>query len=369
MTGSQRYRFSILIIPLMTMFILVLIPVIDIAAETEQVESSLKADSANIEQRSDSVSAGTVESKSQQNQEKEASEEEKKVPGVADFLFSGKYLAFATLLLAGVILLLGKWINIWVRIFIMLIAFILFGLDFFFPLHPSPMCAVTKLFMFKITHGQFFAVFIALFLAVFIPSLIGRKLFCGWVCPLGALQDLVNKIPHKYHLKKFNFTTFNSVRMTLLAMFLLTFFFVKDHIAFLAGRIEADITLPIWKAFSAYSVYTPINFFELLHWSVDLTFIIMMSILVIASLILYRPFCYLICPVGALTWLFEKIAPGRIKVDLAKCNDCGDCEEKSPCPTIAVLKDENARAVPDCNSCGECIGICPDDAISFRFKY
>ncbi len=294
---------------------------------------------------------------------------ERTPPGPIDFLMTGKFLGFAVLMLIAVVLLIGGWVRPWVRIALLLVAFALYGLDYFFPLHPSPMCASTKLFMFRFTWGEFFPAFLALFAAMMIPSLIGRKLFCGWVCPLGALQDLVNKIPFKPRFKNFNFNLFNAVRLGLLAMFFLSFFAVKDHIAFLGEQVGTGEAQDMWTAFAAYSMYEPVNFFELLHWGWNSArWVIMFSILIIASLMLYRPFCYLICPIGALTWLLEKIAPGRIRIDFEKCTECEECFEASPCPTIKPMVERSMKALPDCTSCGECAASCPEDAISFRFK-
>jgi polyferredoxin len=291
-------------------------------------------------------------------------EQEAELPAWLNVLFSWKFLAILGLILVGLVLLFGRLVNRWVRIGVLAVAFALFGLELVFPLHPSPMCALTKLFMFRVTWGMLMPAFIAMVVAMLLPSLFGRKLFCGWVCPLGAVQDLINKVPFKPRFKQFNFGVFNTVRFSLLILFVLTFFGVKNHIALLGDSAGADLTERTWVAFSSYDVYEPINMFELLHWQIDTTFIILGSILVLASLTLYRPFCYLICPIGAITWLMEKIAPMRVRVNRDKCIECGDCYEASPCPTIKPMVERKA-VLPDCTSCGECIRVCEENAIRF----
>jgi polyferredoxin len=287
--------------------------------------------------------------------------------GTLDFLVTSKYLAWFGMMIVGVVLLLLKGINRWVRLGMVVVAFVLFGLDYIFMVHPSPMCGVTKLFTFWFTRGTAIPIFLAIFLAIFIPSLLGRKLFCGWVCPLGAFQELFNKIPFKPRWKQFNFGMFNAVRFALLAMFFLTFFDVKAYLAYFAQDI-GNVSPELLTAYSAYSVYDPINYFEQLHWGAsEASWWVMMIILVIASLVLYRPFCYSICPIGAISWLLEKVAPGRVRIDRKLCNDCGVCVIKSPCPTIKPLLEGKVFTLPDCTSCGECIDTCNRKAIKFSF--
>lgn len=289
---------------------------------------------------------------------------------VMDFLTSPKYLSMLGVMVLGLVLLLTRKINLWTRIAVMAATFILFGVGvgILFSLHPSPMCATTKLYLFKFTTGRWIPVFIAFALVIFVPSLLGRKLFCGWACPLGAFQELLNKIPHRFKIKQPSFTAMNAIRLALIVMFFLTFHAGRTHIAALAKAVEADPDSQIWRVFSAINIYDPINMFELLHWQVDTTFIVLMSILVIASLVLYRPFCYVICPVGGLTWLLERIAPGRVRIDPSACNSCGKCVEVTPCPTMKPLSEGETKNLPDCTSCGECLNTCPTDAIYFGFS-
>ena len=356
------FIFNLMQRQLTTLFclLLVILSVVPLWAEEEE-DHYMPPDSAQV---SEQQSVDSTEKTATVETEKQ----DRRQPTVWSILFSGKYLAFLIVCAVGFSLLMGRWVNYWVRIGMLIVAVILFGIDSVYPMHPSPMCATTKLFMFKFTWGQFFPTFIAMFLAIFIPSLIGRKLFCGWVCPLGAIQDLINKIPFKYKFKQFNFGAFNTLRMGLFILFFLTTFAVIDHIAWLAKSVGADVTGDSWVAFSAYNVYEPVNLFELLHWSIDTHFIVMFSLLFIASLMLYRPFCYAVCPIGALSWLFEKIAPGRVRVDQEACTECMECIEVAPCPTMKKLVEGKNWSAPDCTSCGECLKVCEFDAIKFGFK-
>lgn len=356
--------FTTLLLLALTFFCLVAAAAYSDSLVTEVADSAVELDG---HERHLTDSAVEVAAPVRDDHEEHEQPQRGQRPTLMTFLTSWKYIAFYGLAIAAFVLLFTVKINKAVRIGMLVVAFVLFGLDLIFPLHPSPMCAATKLFMFKITNGTFFPQFLGLFLVMIVLSLIARKIFCGWICPLGAIQELVNKIPHKWKIKKFNFAAFNALRLAMLVLFFLTFFAVHAQVRGLAERMEADPNVGLWAAYSAYNVYEPVNFFELLHWQIDTWFVYMAAILVLASLVLYRPFCYSICPIGAISWLLELVTPGRVRVDHKACTKCGDCWEQSPCPTIEKIV-EDRKVVPDCTSCGECIPVCPEQAISFTYK-
>ncbi len=253
MKMKKRYLFSLLMLAAAIM-------ILPLAARADSLtvaaEEIVHSDSCSHGVVEDSVASAT--SAAVQEAPPAEPEEAPKVITWVDVMMNYKYLAFLVLMLVGLSLLLGRKVNPWLRVGMLAVAFVLFGLDYVFPLHPSPMCAVTKLFMFRFTWGQYFPAFLALFFAMMIPSLIARKLFCGWVCPLGALQRLINKIPFKPRFKQFNFGIFNGVRLALLGAFVLVFFGVKDQVAALAERTGADLSERTWVAFSSFSDFASV---------------------------------------------------------------------------------------------------------------
>ncbi|MBN1464212.1 4Fe-4S binding protein [candidate division KSB1 bacterium] len=256
----------------------------------------------------------------------------------------------AALALVGTLLLLTRRLNARRRFAMMALAFIAFGVLSVLPvnafrglgLHPSPMCVIEKPFLFVNAGRAVPILFLSLFAFIGLLTLLSNKSFCGWTCPIGALQELIYKIPLPNRLqRKIPFVVSNSIRSI--------FFIVFVAVVFTTG----------------FSLYEYVNAFHILHWQWQWQLIIPIGIAIIGGLFIYRPFCYLICPLGLFTWLLEHVSVLRVKLDKEACTDCKLCVKKSPCPTVpAILAMKKSR--PDCHACGVCIEVCPEDALKFR---
>ncbi|MEA3325238.1 MAG: 4Fe-4S ferredoxin, partial [Euryarchaeota archaeon] len=113
-----------------------------------------------------------------------------------------------------------------------------------------------------------------------------------------------------------------------------------------------------------YTYHNILNPFELFDWHFEAVLAVLVGAVLIASVFVYRPFCYLVCPVGLLTWVLEHVSIFRVRLDREKCNDCKKCILKSPCPSVKAIMDGDTVR-PDCYACGICIDACPKDALEF----
>ncbi len=266
-----------------------------------------------------------------------------------DFLFSLKYLAVLLISAAGILIFLKNKMNLKTRIILMSVSFLIFGvISSFYPklfITPSPVCASTKPFLYG-----FKPQFLATLSVIGLLSVFFSKGFCGTACPVGALQELFYRIPF---FKKLKFTVpfkiTNSIRIFLFILFL--------AIAFTAGT-------------SAYFYY---NLFDLIHWDFIMPwfdfflFILFLVIILGASIFIFRPFCYFICPMGLYTWVFEQFAPYKVRLNKEKCNQCNLCVKTSPCNAVdSIVNGKIIRG--DCHLCGDCIDLCNQEALYFGFK-
>ena len=93
--------------------------------------------------------------------------------------------------------------------------------------------------------------------------------------------------------------------------------------------------------------------------------LIILIVVVVLSILFYRPFCKWICPLGAFYALMNKVSLLGIKVDEHKCVSCGKCARVCKMD-VDVTKTPNHT---ECIRCGKCITSCPTDAIKFNYGF
>lgn len=201
---------------------------------------------------------------------------------------------------------------------------------------------------------------IIIFLLSFLGSsiLLGRIL-CGFICPMGFVQDVINGCRQKLHMESVDtdekmYQKLNLVKFLLLIVFL--------GLGFLGGdfcRICPAVTLS--PAFAGFHVSLYVSGF-------------FMIILTALSFLKRRSFCN-ICPLGYLLGLLHRFSLFKLKKNGVSCTECGACYEACPMGIKSILttregKDEKNIDVTtaDCIMCGECIRKCPEnDALSLTF--
>jgi len=91
--------------------------------------------------------------------------------------------------------------------------------------------------------------------------------------------------------------------------------------------------------------------------------------LVILFLNRIRPrfWCRTLCPLGALLGICARFSLLRLEKDQDKCADCGLCSKG--CQGAASPKPDEEWENAECMLCFNCLGSCPEDALSFRFRW
>ena len=87
--------------------------------------------------------------------------------------------------------------------------------------------------------------------------------------------------------------------------------------------------------------------------------LVILIVILLSSIVIYRPFCRYFCPLGAIYGIFNKISFYRLRVDPTKCTKCGTCQKVCKLD-IEVFKNPDSM---DCIRCGDCKTACPHKAI------
>lgn len=203
-----------------------------------------------------------------------------------------------------------------------------------------------------------FAFYVSGFL-IFVGALMGRFV-CGWLCPFGLFQDLLYKVPFPKKVKTFRGDQLlRKLKYIILSVFVILMpMFLVDIVGqgqpwfckliCPAGTLEGGIPLVLLDK----SIRGAIGW--LYAWKNVLLFFT-----IFLSLMIYRPFCKYVCPLGAIYSVFNPISIFRYQVNEKKCTGCGTCADVCKMQ-IDPVKYPNHL---ECIRCGACKKSCPVKAI------
>ena len=178
------------------------------------------------------------------------------------------------------------------------------------------------------------------------------RFLCGWACPFGAFQDVVNNLrggrssqPSRYWYVKY------AVLILTLTLSWLT----MDTL--------------FCKICPSGSLFASIPFIVLYHQSVTIgpyfyIHILTLILTITLTILISRFWCRYLCPLGAVAGVFNRLSLVTIELERDKCTKCLLCLEDCVMG-IGRLEDIGST---DCILCGRCVEKCPQKALKITVK-
>jgi len=184
-----------------------------------------------------------------------------------------------------------------------------------------------------------------------VTTLLWGRVFCGFLCPFGALQDLIDRVVPRRHQRSLPQA-------------------VHDRALYAKYGVLAVIVIPAFAGshVSLYEYFEPFGtvFFgspSLFLWAIAGAFLV-------ASAVIPRFYCRYACPLGAALGIASLVSLKRIG-RVEQCGHCKVCEQK--CPTGAIRGA--AIDFKECVRCNVCevelierTGVCRHDMEHVRSR-
>jgi len=196
---------------------------------------------------------------------------------------------------------------------------------------------------------------LVLFLAFVFISLVFKKAFCSWLCPVGTLSEYLWKLGRRLFSRNLRLPRWADIALRGLKYLLLGFFGFAI-IVMPAEGIQDFMSGP----FGLMADVRMLNFFR----HVGITAALVLLLLVVLSMLVQNFWCRFLCPYGALLGLVSILSPVKIRRDSEACIDCGKCAHA--CPSSLPVDSLAQMRSAECTACLVCIAVCPaQDALQF----
>lgn len=191
---------------------------------------------------------------------------------------------------------------------------------------------------------------IGLTIAITVTALLFGRFFCGYICPIGSLQDFFKFIGNKFNVKEIKLKKAKYFNPELLKYFILII----------------AMALSIFRIGNLMAIYSPwlayVNIF--VGFGVYIGTLVLI-VIIIFSLFIKRLFCRCFCPLGAFQALLYAVGPSKIYRN-STCDGCAVCLKNCP---VDIQYTEELCVSPECINCLECTSsTCIKGTQGFKYK-
>lgn len=190
-----------------------------------------------------------------------------------------------------------------------------------------------------------------MFVAILAVSVLAKKGFCGWICPIGTLSQYFWMAGEKIFRKNFVIEKFTDPALRSVKYILMALFLIAIGIAMSPNMMVLFFLADYYKAVDV----------RMLTFFTDMsktTFWVLLS-LGILSLLYKNFFCRYLCPYGALLGLLSCVGPVKVRRDEAHCVHCRACSRH--CPSMIDVEKKELVSSPECYGCLTCVSRCPSE--------
>jgi len=222
--------------------------------------------------------------------------------------------------------------------------------------------AVNVLIPTLISVGTFFAFFFFL-----------NKAFCGWVCPMGTVQELIYRFGRRIGRPFHRFEPGNVGKVRPIKWLILLVFVLGLPLLAGMGLASDKLGAPFCQVCPSRLATTLLTLDAeqiAMQTSSGIGFMLnaagnaLFGFVIIAALAVRQPFCR-ICPLLSWNAMFQKLSPMRlVKKQNQKCEKCSICQIACPMDIHEIGREHGSKAFhEDCTLCGRCAEYCPDDDV------
>ncbi len=195
------------------------------------------------------------------------------------------------------------------------------------------------------------------FVCMLLGSIFFGRIFCGWLCPMGGLQECLCSVNEKTPKQGWRNYIKIAIWIVWIAAVIVCFVFRKQE-------ITIDFFYMTDHGISITEIYNYVIYYGVIF-----------LVLIPAVLFGKRVFCHYFCWMAPFMIIGIKIRqvlhlPGlHVRLEEKECISCGKCNKSCPMGLNVVELGKGSHDLgTECIQCGSCVDHCPKKALSYGWK-